>query len=131
MISRRSFVRLAALAAAWPQAAWSQGAKKAAKPAPGTILVNDVHSQLNSTRVFRIATPTSVDAVRGLLSAARKERRPVCVSGGRHAMGGQQFCADAVMLDIRKLNRVLSFDLEQPASSGRKSSPSCRRSSWR
>jgi len=131
VISRRSFVRLAALAAAWPQAAWSQGAKKAAKPAPGTILVNDVHSQLNSTRVFRIATPTSVDAVRGLLSAARKERRPVCVSGGRHAMGGQQFCADAVMLDIRKLNRVLSFDLEQPASSGRKSSPSCRRSSWR
>jgi FAD/FMN-containing dehydrogenase len=113
VISRRSFVRLAALAAAWPQAAWSQGAKKAAKPAPGTILVNDVHSQLNSTRVFRIATPTSVDAVRGLLSAARKERRPVCVSGGRHAMGGQQFCADAVMLDIRKLNRVLSFDGER------------------
>ena len=65
MISRRSFVRLAALAAAWPQAAWSQAAKKAAKPAPGTILVNDVHSQLNSTRVFRIASPTSVDAVRG------------------------------------------------------------------
>ena len=28
-------------------------------------------------------------------------------------MGGQQFCADAVMIDIRKLNRVLSFDRER------------------
>ena len=112
MITRRSFVRLAALAAAWPQAAWPQ-AKKAAKPAPGTILVNDVHSQLNSTRVFRIATPTSVEAVSGLLASARKERRPVCIAGGRHAMGGQQFCADAVMLDIRKMNRVLAFDGER------------------
>ena len=113
MITRRSFVRLAALAAAWPQAAWSQAARKAAKPAPGTILVNDVHSQLNSTRVFRIATPTSVDAVSGLLASARRERRPVCIAGGRHAMGGQQFCADAVMLDIRKMNRVLAFDGER------------------
>jgi FAD/FMN-containing dehydrogenase len=113
--SRRKFLHLAAAAAAasqWPQAAWSQ-AKKTAKPAPGTILVNDVHSQLNSTRVFRIATPTSLDAVRSALSLARREKRPVCIAGGRHAMGGQQFCADAVMIDTRKLNRVLSFDRER------------------
>jgi FAD/FMN-containing dehydrogenase len=110
--TRRNFVRLAVLAAAWPQAAWSQAAKKT-KPAPGTVLVNDVHSQLNSTRVFRISAPTSVDALRGLLASARKERRPVCISGGRHAMGGQQFCADAVMLDVRKMNRVLAFDGER------------------
>ncbi|MFL6570801.1 MAG: FAD-binding protein [Burkholderiales bacterium] len=113
MTTRRHLLRLAALAAAWPQVVWSQTAKKTAKPAPGTILVNDVHSQLNSTRVFRIAAPTSVDAVRGLLASARKERRPVCIAGGRHAMGGQQFCADALLLDIRKMNRVLAFDGER------------------
>ena len=110
MITRRDFVRLAALTAAWPHSAWSQAKK--AKPPPG-ILVNDVHSQLNSTRVFRIAAPDSLDAVRALLSGARKERRPVCISGSRHAMGGQQFCADALMLDIRKLNRALAFDRER------------------
>ena len=33
--------------------------------------------------------------------------------GSRHAMGGQQFCADALMLDIRKLNRALAFDRER------------------
>ena len=88
-------------------------AKKATKPAPGTILVNDLHSQLNSTRVYRIAAPTSLDAVRPLLASARREKRPVCIAGGRHAMGGQQFCADALMLDTRKLNRVLAFDGER------------------
>ena len=114
MITRRSFLRLAAAAAAaaqWPHAAWSQAAKKA-KPPPG-ILVNDLHSQLNSTRVYRISTPTTADAVRGVLASARKEKRPVCIAGGRHAMGGQQFCADAQMIDTRKLNRVLSFDGER------------------
>ena len=111
MTTRRTFLRLAAVAAAaaqWPHAAWSQ-AKKAAKPPPG-ILVNDLHSQLNSARVYRIATPLSLDSVRSQIASARKEKRPVCISGARHAMGGQQFCNDALMLDIRKLNRVLAFD---------------------
>src|SRR6185503_17329610 len=90
----------------------SQPAAKKAKPPPG-ILVNDLHSQLNSTRVFRIAAPSSLDALRPLLASARKEKRPVCIAGGRHAMGGQQFCADALMLDTRKLNRVLAFDGER------------------
>jgi len=118
--TRRKFLRgtiataaaTAATAAPWPLSSWAQ-AKKATKPAPGTILVNDVHSQLNSTRVHRIASPTSLDAVRPLLSSARRERRPVCIAGGRHAMGGQQFCADALMLDTRKMNRVLAFDGER------------------
>jgi FAD/FMN-containing dehydrogenase len=115
VISRRSFVALAAAAAAWPRAVWSQAAgaaAKKAKPPPG-ILVNDLHSQLNSTRVFRIVQPTTLDSARGLINGARKEKRAVCIAGGRHAMGGQQFCADALMLDIRKLNRVLSFDRDR------------------
>ena len=108
MTTRRDLLRLAALGAAWPGQVWPQ--PKKAKPAPGTILVNDVHSQLNSTRVFRIVAPQTLDEVRAALAAARREERPVCISGARHAMGGQQFCADAVMLDIRKLKRELDFD---------------------
>ena len=109
-MTRRDLLRLAALGAAWPAKAWPQ--PKKAKPAPGTVLVNDVQSQLNSARVFRIVAPQTLDEVRAALAAARKEERPVCISGARHAMGGQQFCADAVMLDIRKLKRVLAFDTE-------------------
>ena len=110
MITRRNFLRLAALAAASPQAAWPQAKK--AKPPPG-ILVNDLHSQLNSTRVYRIASPESFDSVRALLGSARRDKRQVCIAGGRHAMGGQQFCADALMLDTRKLKRVLAFDRDR------------------
>ena len=111
MTSRRDFVRLAALAAAWPLPGLGQ--EKKPKPEPGTILVNDVHSHLNSARVWRITTPQTLDEVRAALRGARKEERNVCISGARHAMGGQQFCADAVMIDIRKLNRVLAFDRER------------------
>jgi hypothetical protein len=109
--TRRDVLRLAALGATWPATVWPQGKK--AKPAPGTILVNDVHSQLNSARVFSILAPQTLGEVRAALRAARKEERPVCISGSRHAMGGQQFCADAVMLDVRKLKRVLDFDPER------------------
>jgi hypothetical protein len=109
--TRRDLLHLAALAAAWPAKAWPQ--PKKAKPAPGTILVNDVHAQLSSARVFRLVAPQSLEEARAALAAARKEERPVCISGARHAMGGQPFCADAVMLDTRKLARVLGFDTER------------------
>ncbi|HVL35747.1 MAG TPA: FAD-binding oxidoreductase [Burkholderiales bacterium] len=111
MITRRDLLRFAAAAAAWPGLAGAQ-AGKAKAPPPG-VPVNDLHSQLNSTRVFRIDAPQDVAAVRTLVAEARKDARPLCISGARHAMGGQQFCADALMLDMRKMNRVLSFDRER------------------
>src|SRR5687767_14181025 len=39
--------------------------------------------------------------------------RPVSIAGGRHAMGGQQFCSGGVVLDTRPLSRVLSIDEER------------------
>ena len=108
MTNRRQFMGIAGLAAAWPgAAAWA-----AAKPKPG-ILVNDLHSQLNPTRVNRVLEPQSLDAARAALRAARSEHRVVCIAGGRHAMGGQQFAADATLIDIRGLKRVLAFDAER------------------
>ena len=102
MLTRRDFLIASGLAAGWPHgSAFGQ---------PRGVVVNDVHSQLNRVRVHRIAEPASVDAVRQTLAAARKERRAVCVAGGRHAMGAQAFAADGVMLDSRRLDRVLNFD---------------------
>jgi len=73
-------------------------------------LVNDVQSKLNSTRVRNVVPVQSVDALRLELQNARIGNRPVSIAGGRHAMGGQQFCADATLLDMSGMNRVLSFD---------------------
>ena len=61
-------------------------------------LVNDIHSQLNATRVARIVKPRSASEL------------AETIAGGRHAMGGQQFGDSTVLVDTRDLNRVLDFD---------------------
>jgi FAD/FMN-containing dehydrogenase len=76
-------------------------------------LVNDVHSQLNQTRVDAIVKPRGVEELRIAVARARSQGKPVSVAGGRHAMGGQQFGEAAVLVDIRSLNRVLAFDAER------------------
>jgi FAD/FMN-containing dehydrogenase len=73
-------------------------------------LVNDVHSRLNATRVHSVVSPRDLDDVRAAVLAAKAAHRPIAVAGGRHAMGGQQFCTGGVLLDMRGLNRVIHLD---------------------
>jgi FAD/FMN-containing dehydrogenase len=117
-IDRRGFVKLSSAAAAGlPLAACIARPMPVESPYASGIpavqtggIVNDVHSQLNATRVHAIVKPATADALREAVGAARAEGRSVCVAGGRHAMGGQQFGEAAVLVDTRDLNRVLSFD---------------------
>ncbi|MCD6041330.1 MAG: L-gulono,4-lactone dehydrogenase [Burkholderiales bacterium] len=97
--------------AAWPRLTFAQAAKKKAEP--GTILVNDVHSQLNSARVWRVVQPDTLEGVRNALRLAQKEERQICIAGTRHAMGGQQFLQDGLLIDTRRMNKVLGFDPEK------------------
>ena len=80
--------------------------------AESNVLVNDVHSQLNPTRVDRIVTIDSEATLRAALAAARAEGKLVCIAGGRHAMGGQQFAENGVLLDIRRMQGIVSLDAE-------------------
>jgi FAD/FMN-containing dehydrogenase len=80
---------------------------------PDQILVNDIHSQLNSTRVLKILQPRSLQDVQRIIHTARKDRKAISVAGGRHAMGGQQFGTDTVLIDVRKLSRVHHLDRER------------------
>jgi FAD/FMN-containing dehydrogenase len=77
---------------------------------PDGVEVNDVQSQLNATRVHRIIRPRSIDEIQAALRGARKEGRAVSVAGGRHAMGGQQFGRETLLLDMKAFNRVVSLD---------------------
>jgi len=74
--------------------------------------VNDVHSKLNPTRVRRIEAPPDLAALRAAVARAREENRGVAIAGCRHAMGGQQFATDEVLIDMRGLNGVIDFDPE-------------------
>lgn len=73
-------------------------------------VVNDVQSQLNATRVGAVRRPESLAALQACVREARAAGQSVCVAGGMHAMGGQQFAAGAVLLDMSAMNRVLGFD---------------------
>ena len=74
------------------------------------MLVNDVHSALNATEVSRVDRPASADGVRELVRRARSAGESLCVSGARHAMGGQQFASRHALVDMRGMARVLSMD---------------------
>jgi FAD/FMN-containing dehydrogenase len=78
-----------------------------------SLVVNDVHSRLSRTRVNRILRPTSVQALQSAVLLAKSEQKHIAIMGGRHAMGGQQFGADTVLVDMTALNRILNFDAER------------------
>lgn len=75
--------------------------------------VNDIHSQLNATRVDRVVVVDSEATLSATLAAARAAGKAVCIAGGRHAMGGQQFARDAILLDMRGMARIRALDTER------------------
>lgn len=78
-----------------------------------TETVNDIHSQLNATRVAAVRRPRSFEDVRRIVREARDAGLPIAVSGGRHAMGGQQFAEGAILVDMRDLRWIGPFDSER------------------
>src|SRR5687767_13824535 len=82
-------------------------------PADPGVVLNDVHSRLNPTRVAEVVRPTTLDEFCAAVRRAAGEGRAVSIAGGRHAMGGQQFATDALHLDTTALDRVVSFDADR------------------
>ena len=78
----------------------------------GGAIVNDIHSQLNATRVTRIIRPLTSNDLRATILTAISEGKSISVAGGRHSMGGQQFGAGTILVDMRGMNRVLNLDSE-------------------
>ncbi len=76
----------------------------------GGVIVNDVHSQLNCTRVAGVVQPRSVTELAALIKRTAEQQQSVCIAGGKHAMGAQQFATNAVLIDTARMNQVLSFD---------------------
>ena len=101
-LSRRDLIRYSAGALA------ATGIGRAAEP--DFVEVNDIHSQLNRTRVSRIVRPETLEALRDAILTARREGLRVSVSGSRHSMGGQQFGTGMLLLDMPGLTRLIAFD---------------------
>jgi FAD/FMN-containing dehydrogenase len=104
MVTRREFIRTAALFALAPHV-FAEREKE--------IWVNDVHSQLNRTRVRELLKPRTRDELADVVRSASRKGLPISVSGCRHSMGGQQFATDSICIDTREMDRVISFDRER------------------
>jgi FAD/FMN-containing dehydrogenase len=102
MLDRRQFLKAAGLVALAPAACVTSTNTDGA-------WVNDIHSQLNRTWVSAVRKPMSIDELR----AAMRGKGAVCVAGGRHAMGGQQFASNATLLDMNGMTRILGLDHER------------------
>jgi FAD/FMN-containing dehydrogenase len=79
----------------------------------GRTLVNDVHSQLNPTHVREIAMPTELGELAAVVERAARQGTRISIAGGRHAMGGQQFGTETLLLDMRGLKSLLALDAER------------------
>jgi len=80
---------------------------------PKGVLVNDVHTELNSTIVDRIVYPNSIDGVYETIRSARREGKVICIAGARHAMGAQQFATGGILIDTTAMSRVINFNPEK------------------
>lgn len=104
MQTRREFLRTAAVIALAPHLL--------AEPEK-EIWLNDVHSQLNRTRVRALLAPRTRDELVEAVRSGLRRNLPISIAGCRHSMGGQQFVSDGICIDIRGLTRVLNFDRER------------------
>jgi hypothetical protein len=106
MSGRRRFLAQAACAGAWMVPLDS---RLGAQDQTG-VLLNDVQSRLNATRVWRVFRPDSLDRIQAVVRASRDSGRAISVAGGRHSMGGQQFGQDNLHVDMTGFSRVLELD---------------------
>ncbi len=110
MISRREFLESAAKLGAAAALVPGCAPRIAETLDAAGIPVNDIHSQLNPTRVRQVVRPDSLDAVQRIVREAGAEGRTLSIAAGRHAMGGQQFATGSTLLDMNGLTRVIELD---------------------
>ena len=77
------------------------------------LTVNDVQSRLNETTVARVVRPSTVAEVQEAVRRARADGLSICVAGARHSMGGQQFLANGVLVDMTGMAQILDLDDER------------------
>jgi FAD/FMN-containing dehydrogenase len=76
------------------------------------VVLNDLHSGLNPTRVHSVIPVASAADVQDAVRHAARQGRAVSIMGGRHAMGAQQFATDGVAIDTRPLCGIRDLDSE-------------------
>ncbi|MBI3239989.1 MAG: FAD-binding protein, partial [Flavobacteriia bacterium] len=75
----------------------------------GEKIVNDI-TRLNPVLVSKVLVPDSVEAVQEIIRNATTQ---ISIGGGRFSMGGHTASSYGIHIDLRAMNRVLSFSPEE------------------
>jgi FAD/FMN-containing dehydrogenase len=103
-MKRREFLKQAGIAALLPYLGNAEQAHAT------SILVNDVQTELNLTRVDRLIKIRSEEDVIAAIRQARNSGHSISIAGGRHAAGGQQFGLGTILLDTTSMHRAINLD---------------------
>ena len=114
MLTRRTFTKWAGiLPSTYLLPGTCSSLKESAEEKDPGLWVNDIHSQLNATHLRASVRPASAQGLQQVLRDAKERRFSLCIAGGRHAMGGQQFLSDGVLVDTRGMNRIVALDQQR------------------
>ncbi|MGA7388384.1 MAG: FAD-binding oxidoreductase [Pseudolabrys sp.] len=110
-ITRRDVIGYTAtVVGAFPALPYLSARNSFATDATSSALVNDIHSQLNPTRVNAVLKPQSAEQLAHIVVSASQQGRTLSLAGKRHAMGGQQFGTDTDLIDMTSFNKIISLD---------------------
>ena len=71
--------------------------------------INDF-SRLNKTNIHSLKTPSSYQELQEIVAYAKKNKLKIAIAGIRHSQGGHAFFTNAIVINLKKLNRILDFD---------------------
>ncbi|RTY95318.1 FAD-binding protein [Flavobacterium sp. GT3R68] len=71
-------------------------------------IINDI-TQLNPVLVSKVAIPATIEELQNLI---KNSEIPISIGGGRFSMGGQTASSNSLHIDMRKLNAILDFSIE-------------------
>lgn len=83
-------------------------------------MINFCYSQLSSEEIHKtfspvtplaILEPSTIDEVRALVREATEAGKKISIAGARRSKGGQTSSCQAVMIDTKKLNRIINLDV--------------------
>ena len=82
-------------------------------PANAEVRLNDIHSQLNTTQVDHVFTPKTISEIQSLIRKAKENGKSISISGGKHSMGGQQFGAGTIHINMSSFDKVIDLNAEK------------------
>lgn len=77
-----------------------------------TNTINDF-SRLNKTKIHSLAQPKSYAELQEIIQYAQANNIKISICGTRHSQGGQAFFPNAIVINLKHLNKILNFNPEK------------------